>query len=132
MTLGARCVVISPDREVLLLRHSYHPGWHLPGGGVEKGETVLDALIREVREEAGVTMPCPPKLHGIFFNRKVSNKDHVVVYSCSQYETLEIEKTWEIEEVSFFSIDNLPKDIDPGTKRRIDEIILGHEPSDDW
>ena len=55
----AAYAVIRRDDEVLLTRVSprgHHSGlWSLPGGGVEHGERPADALVREVREECGVT-----------------------------------------------------------------------------
>jgi 8-oxo-dGTP diphosphatase len=55
----AAYAVIRRDDEVLLTRVSpkgFHSGlWSLPGGGVEHGERPADALVREVREECGVT-----------------------------------------------------------------------------
>ena len=42
MTLGARAVVLDGDNHVFLIKHSYVTGWHLPGGGVETGETFGD------------------------------------------------------------------------------------------
>src|ERR1044072_10030927 len=80
MTLGVRAVVIDPAGRVFLVKHSYVAGWHLPGGGVETGETVREALARELMEEGGITALGSPDLHGIFFNSRVSRRDHVSVF----------------------------------------------------
>ena len=45
------CIV----RQILLVKHSYIPGWHLPGGGVDHGEDIHTAAIREVYEETGIS-----------------------------------------------------------------------------
>src|SRR5947209_14443043 len=76
MTLGVRALVVDPQGRILLVKHSYVTGWHLPGGGVEVGETIQDALARELLEEAGITALEPPVLHGMFFNSRVSRRDH--------------------------------------------------------
>src|SRR5450755_2773153 len=79
-TLGARAMVIDGTGRVFLVKHSYMDGWHLPGGGVETGETVLAALARELAEEGNIQLAGEPKLHGIFFNSRVSRRDHVAMF----------------------------------------------------
>ena len=80
MTLGVRGLVVDEAGRIFLVKHSYVRGWHLPGGGVERGETMLDALIRELAEEGNIEPTGPPRLHGMFFNGRVSRRDHVAVY----------------------------------------------------
>src|SRR5205085_10744706 len=80
MTLGVRGLVLDGDNRVFLVRHSYVSGWHLPGGGVEVGETFREALQRELMEEGQIELTGEPVLHGLFFNSHVSRRDHVAVY----------------------------------------------------
>src|SRR3989440_3463881 len=77
MTLGVRALVVDPQGRVFLVKHSYVSGWHLPGGGGEVGETIHRALARELLEEGGITALEQPVLPGVFFNGRVSPRDHV-------------------------------------------------------
>ena len=54
MTLGVRAVVRSPNGEFLLVRHTYTPGWHFPGGGSELGQAAEAALADELTQETGL------------------------------------------------------------------------------
>src|SRR5437764_10353466 len=85
MVLGTRTVVIDADSRVLLVRHTYAPGWLLPGGGVERGETLAESAIRELHEEAGIIAEQPPRLHGIFLNDAQFRGDHVACFVLSEY-----------------------------------------------
>src|SRR4051794_41277421 len=85
MTLGARGVVLDGDNKVFLVRHSYVAGWHLPGGGVEVGETFLEALRRELMGGGRIELTREPVLHRLFFNRPRSRRDHPAGYVVRQF-----------------------------------------------
>jgi 8-oxo-dGTP pyrophosphatase MutT (NUDIX family) len=55
VSLGAVALVLDGEGRVLLVRHSYNPGWRLPGGGVGRGEPPNRAVLRELKEEVGLT-----------------------------------------------------------------------------
>jgi ADP-ribose pyrophosphatase YjhB (NUDIX family) len=133
MTLGVRGVVLDDRNQVFLIRHTYVPGWHLPGGGVETGETALDALGRELREEACITIDETPRLFGVFFNNRISRRDHVLVYVIRRFTVLEVKRPdREIAEAGFFPLDRLPDGTTGATRNRLAEILEGQPPSAKW
>ncbi len=133
MTLGVRGVVLDQENRVFLIRHTYVPGWHLPGGGVETAETALEALERELREEACIAMDEPPSLFGVFFNNRVSRRDHVLVYVIRHFTVLQPKQPdREIAEAGFFPLDDLPEGTTLATRTRLAEILQGQPPSSHW
>lgn len=133
MTLGVRAVVIDPAGRVFLVKHSYVAGWHLPGGGVETGETVREALERELIEEGGVTAAGTPVLHGVFFNARVSRRDHVAVYVVREFTQAGGPlHPREIIDHGFFALDALPPDTTRGTRARLDEVLKGAAKAERW
>ena len=133
MTLGVRGLVIDGAGRVLLVQHSYVRGWHLPGGGVETGETLLQALARELAEEGNIRITGAPRLHVMFFNGRVSRRDHVAVYVVEEFEQLGPHvPTREIRQASFFALDALPNDTTAGTRARIAEVLGGAPVSEYW
>jgi 8-oxo-dGTP pyrophosphatase MutT (NUDIX family) len=130
--LGVRAVVIDAKGRVLLVQHSYAPGWILPGGGVERGETVYDAVRRELHEEAGVVIKSVPELHGLFANHKQFYGDHLACFIVREFEQEPFESTREIAAARFYGPAALPPETTGGTRRRIAEIFDGVAVTADW
>jgi 8-oxo-dGTP pyrophosphatase MutT (NUDIX family) len=133
LTMGVKAMVIDGQGRVLLVRHSYQPGWHMPGGGIEKGETAGIALARELEEEAGIALAGPAELYGVYANFAVFPGDHIAFY---------VVRSWrqgpssvpngEIVESGFFPADALPPETTPGTRRRLAEVLDGAPQSELW
>ena len=133
LTLGVRAIVRDPDGKFLLVRHTYAPGWHFPGGGVEKGDTIVVALRNELFQETGLQLSGTPRLHGVFHNGHVSMRDHVLVYICdAEGHVPKKASSPEIAEIAYFALSDLPDSIDPGTRRRMREIVDGEALSEAW
>ena len=132
LTLGARGMVIDGDGRVLLVRHTYTPGWLFPGGGVEFGETIETALGRELSEEANVTLTARPELFGIYSNDSIYPGDHVALYLVRHWTQSHMpEPNREIAEVGLFAPDRLPETTTAGTRRRLAELTGGPR-SPEW
>jgi 8-oxo-dGTP pyrophosphatase MutT (NUDIX family) len=133
MTLGVRAVVLDRDNRVFLVRHSYVSGWYLPGGGVEVGESLREALRRELVEEGRIELAGEPVLHGLFFNSRVSIRDHVAVYIVRQFRQDRLpEPNREIVACGFFEADALPAGTTRGTRLRLSEVLEGKPPIATW
>lgn len=125
VTLGVRVLLISEGR-VVLVEHTYRPGWFLPGGGLKRGETLEAAARREAREETGATIG-ELKLLGLYSNFREAPSDHIAVFACDDF-TLHAVDDPEIARVQAFPVDDLPDGLSPGTSRRIAEYLSGNFP----
>ncbi len=133
LTLGAQGCVIDPENRVLLIRHTYRPGWHFPGGGVEKRETVEAALAREVHEEAGILIDGRPQLFGVYANHRMFPGDHIALYVIRSWRQPSVPPpNHEIAGQGFFSSRHLPVDVNPATASHIHEILEGRAPAEVW
>lgn len=125
ITLGVRALVVDDAGRVCLVRHSYRDGWFLPGGGVKVGESLVEAISRELREETGIETPeRPQRVHGVYSSFADHKSDHVVVFLIDEWFG-EIRRSGEIDEVQFFDPDKLPENTSPATQRRIKELVTG-------
>lgn len=133
MTLGVRCCCIDAQGRVFLVRHSYVPGWYLPGGGVERGETALDALLRELSEEGGIRPVDEPQLFGIYHHQG-NPRDHILLYVSRAFERPRppCYPNREILEAGFFAPDALPPETSSATRRRLGEVVHGTARDGRW
>lgn len=131
-TLGVRVLVQDEAGKVLLVRHTYLDGWYLPGGGVDAGETMEAAAVRELREETGLTAMSRPILISVHANERFMPGDHVAVFRIERYGPGELSSRHEIAEVGFFDLAALPEDLNRGTRARLAEIFDQAPLSADW
>lgn len=131
MTFGVRGMVLDSDHRVLLVCPRYSESWTLPGGGVERRETALAALRRELEEEAAITLRGRPQLFGVYSNERHFRGDHVALYVVREFELGTFRASMEVREVRFYGLGALPQVTD-GTLRRIEEVMKGITPAEYW
>jgi 8-oxo-dGTP pyrophosphatase MutT (NUDIX family) len=120
--MGVRAACFDPSGRVFLVRHSYVPGWHMPGGGIERRETSHEALVKELREEGNLRIVGEPQLFQVYLNMSASRRDHVVFYRADVEQTAPRQPDMEIVESGFFALDALPEGTTEATKRRLREL----------
>ncbi len=138
MTLGVRIIASNADGHICLVRHTYTPGWHLPGGGVERGETCLEAALKEAREEVGLIIALEDlNLVSIHANFENFPGDHVLLYETQTWTQTSTNSGLEIAEYGFYDPNALPQGTTAGTRRRLNEradVLAGlkKQPSARW
>lgn len=131
--MGVRAAAFDSSGRIFLVRHTYVPGWHLPGGGVEPGETVYETLARELAEEGHLSLTEPAELYGVYHNKWTNRRDHVALFICRNVvQFAESKSSMEIAESGFYPLDRLPSDITAATRRRLVELSGDGEISAYW
>jgi ADP-ribose pyrophosphatase YjhB (NUDIX family) len=133
LTVGVRAVVVDAEGRVFLVKHSYVSGWHLPGGGVEPGETLVAALARELREEGNIELIGPPELYAIYWNRRIAWRDHVALFVVRTFrQSAPPQPNREIVAHGFFAPDALPDGATVSTRARVAEVLGGRGAAEIW
>src|SRR5262245_7684440 len=131
--LGTRAMVVDGAGRLFLVTHSYAYGGHLPGAGVETRETLLEALARELDEEGNIRLGGAPQLFGIYFNKRISRRDHVALFIVRDFrQDGSPRPNHEIVEHGFFPVDALPEDTTRATRARVAEVFGGAAISELW
>jgi ADP-ribose pyrophosphatase YjhB (NUDIX family) len=133
LTLGVRGLVLDAQGRVFLVKHSYVTGWHLPGGGVEPGEALNTALARELREEGNIELTGAPELFAIYWNQRVSKRDHVALYVVRAFRhSAPPQPNSEIVAHGFFAPSALPDGTTTATRARLVEVLNGRPGAEIW
>ena len=128
-----RLVALDAAGGVFLVRHSYLPGLHLPGGAVDAGETCREAAVREAREEGGLVFDAAPELFHIYHSAPGGPRGHVVLFVArGARQARPVRPGLEIVAARFHPLDALPPDLTPATRSRIAEVLAGRPAGDAW
>ena len=111
-TLGAHALAFTPERRLILVRLRYAPGWRLPGGGRTSSEDPRDAVLRELREEIGMTSHGQVRLARELDNPIDFREDlaSLLIVDDVRYHP---HWSWEVERIIETPLVDLPDDLAP-------------------
>jgi 8-oxo-dGTP pyrophosphatase MutT (NUDIX family) len=115
-TFGAHALALTPEGKVILVRLRYAPGWRLPGGGRSEDEDPRDAVLRELREEIGMTGHGRVRLaceldEDTDFKRDLAS---LLVVEDVRYRP---KWSWEVERICEAQMDAIPANLSPRAQR---------------
>ena len=125
VTVGVRLMLVH-EGTVILIRHSYQEPWLFPGGGVKRGESLVEAAKREAHEEVGAVVLDEPRLIGIYTNFEEGKSDHVALFVTEEFRLEAPTDCWEIDEIRTVPLDALPADASYAIHRRVRDYRAGH------
>lgn len=131
VAFGVTGLVQDESGRFLLVRQRYTPGWHFPGGGVERGEPPAEAIVRELKEEVGLQTHAVPALHGLY-TRTVGMTTNIVALYWVPQARIAFQPNAEIAEICWADPKAPPGDATPATLRRFAELNGAAVPSPYW
>ena len=117
-------VAVIHENKILLTQRDDFETWVLPSGGVEDGESIAKAALRETKEETGLDVELI-RLVGVYSRISNISPVHAILFTakpvggeikCQEGETIAVE---------WFAFDELPSPLSAGHKRRIEDAISG-------
>jgi 8-oxo-dGTP diphosphatase len=104
--VGVIAVVLDERNEVLLFRHTYRPfaPWGLPSGWLRPDESLEESMVREIREEASLTV----RFDRILKVQSAPGRRRVDVWMRYRPITKDARPSAEVDEARFFPLDHLP------------------------
>jgi 8-oxo-dGTP pyrophosphatase MutT (NUDIX family) len=117
---GVHAVPLTPNGAVVLVRLTYAPGWRLPGGGCKRGETQVEGMLRELREEIGLLgHGAVERLDDIRPGGLPGDRSALFLVRDVAYRP---RQTLEVEEVCEFDPADLPDDASRSTRKTLDAL----------
>ena len=117
---GVHGIAFTPSGKVILVRLTYAKGWRLPGGGVKTGEGGEAAVLRELRQEIGMTAWGAIRSESPFSHRPDHKRASDTLFVLQ--DVIYRPRRWslEVEEVGAFALDRLPTNIAPVTAKMLE------------
>jgi len=131
VSLGVQAIATDTAGRVLLIRHTYRPGWYLPGGGIKRFESGERAIARELAEEAGVVHANAPILFGFYLRRVGGHSDYIALYTVKDA-VANFRPNVEIAELRLADPNAPPLGTSAGTLRRLAEFTGKTNKSAEW
>lgn len=115
--LSVHAVITDEEQRVLQLKATYDGGrWGLPGGALEPGETIHEAIMRECLEELGSRVSVS-YMSGMYYHRAYNS--HACIFRCELPADAELRLSSEHSEYGYFALDELS----PVQRKRVNDCL---------
>ena len=115
--LSVHAIILNNKQEVLMLKATYNENnWVLPGGAIDPGETIYEALTRECQEELGKKIKVK-NLSGMYYHKK--HNSYTIIIRCDLSSCVNIRLSSEHSDYRFIN----PTELKPSQTQRILDCI---------